>query len=138
MSRRHSKSHSRTDPVQRGPISTIRYTPINRVLHTLNLVQQLESQYASQTRRAFKAPTQRRYHPNPIRPIQTVTGSSARFNHNRLSTLYQSPWQFAEPNKVGICQRRRERREVLHALKRTGKGSRSRRNRTANSDLHCR
>lgn len=137
MSRRRSKSHSRNDLVQRGSIIT---TATPRVLHTINLLQQLEhnNAYHRTTRHAVKNTNARRYHPNPIRPIQKIDGNLAGFNHHRLSTLYQSPWKLLEPNKVGICVRRRTRRQVLHALKRTGKGSRARRHYTAYSEVHCR
>lgn len=136
MSRRRSKSNSRNDLVQRGPITT---TAIPRMLHTINLLQQLEQNNAyHRTRRSTQNTNARRYHPNPIRPIQKIDGNLAGFNHHRLSTLYQSPWKLVEPNKVGICVRRRTRREVLHALKRTGKGSRARRHYTVNSEIHCR
>lgn len=143
MARRNSKSHSRNDHTQRGSItSTATQTHFNnyqRVLRNIHLLQQLELQNAYHApRRSIKAPSIRRYHPNKLATIQTIDGSPARFNHNRLSTLYQSPWQLAVPHKVGVCQRRRERREVLHALKRTGKGSRARRKYTANTELHCR
>lgn len=137
MSRRRSKSDYRNDPAQRGSITT---TATPRVLRTMNLLQLLEQNnaYHAPTRSAVKDTNARRYHPNPIRPIQKIDGTSAGFNHHRLSTLYQSPWRILEPNKVGVCIRRRTRREVLHALKRTGKGSRSRRHYTANSFIHCR
>lgn len=42
-----------------------------------------------------------------------------------------------QPEKVRFCVRRKERREVLFALKRTGKGSRGPRRRTANSSWRC-
>lgn len=48
-------------------------------------------------------------------------------------------FRFNMPNKVAICVRRQKRREVLFALKRTGKGSRVRkRRRNDYSDVSCR
>jgi len=45
---------------------------------------------------------------------------------------------FRAPNRVLLCIRRKQRREVLHALKRTGKGARSPRRRNYWSDVSCR
>lgn len=44
---------------------------------------------------------------------------------------------FAKPSNVAVCVRRHRRREVLFALRKTGKGSRSRRSRNAFSDVSC-
>lgn len=44
---------------------------------------------------------------------------------------------FREPKRVWICVRRKMRREALFALRRTGKGSRSRRRRRDFSDMRC-
>lgn len=41
------------------------------------------------------------------------------------------------PEKVRFCVRRKERREVIFALRKTGKGSRARRQRTGNSSWRC-
>lgn len=47
-------------------------------------------------------------------------------------------FRFNVPEKVAVCVRRKERREVLFALKKRGKGSRSRRLRNEFSDVSCR
>lgn len=44
---------------------------------------------------------------------------------------------FAQPSKVAVCVRRGVRREVLHALKRTGKGAGSSRRRSWTSKIGC-
>lgn len=46
--------------------------------------------------------------------------------------------KFAVPADVVICARRKERREVLFAYRRTGKGARSLKRRTPYSDFSCR
>lgn len=47
-------------------------------------------------------------------------------------------FRFTSPKKVAICVRRQRRREVLFALRKTGKGSRSKRRRNDHSDISCR
>lgn len=135
MARNRSKSHSRTDPVQRGPINT---TATHRVLHTPSILKQLELINAySRTWHATQNPSSRVFHPARYTPVTKIDGTSPRFNHNRLRTLYQSPFKLLNSNKVGICIRRKQRREVLHALRRTGKGARSPRRRTSTTEYHC-
>lgn len=46
-------------------------------------------------------------------------------------------FRFTRPNNVAVCVRRQRRKEVLFALKRTGKGSKSRRHRNSLSDVSC-
>lgn len=45
--------------------------------------------------------------------------------------------RFAVPDKVVVCVRRKQRREVLHALRRTGKGAGAPRHRNYQSDISC-
>jgi len=133
---RSSNHQSRNVTAQRDPVSTI---ATRSVLHpTLTLNHLLEQQHhALRTRELTQAPTRKRFHPLTFTPITTLAGSPARLNHNRLRTLYQSPFEIARPDKVGICVRRKERREVLHALNRTGKGARAKRRLTDTSKFHC-
>lgn len=79
----------------------------------------------------------RRFHPARFTTAKTLAGKSARFNHNRLGSLYQSPWTLISPKSTSICIRRTTRRQVLHALRRTGKGAQSKRQYTDQSDIHC-
>lgn len=46
--------------------------------------------------------------------------------------------QFVDPRQVVVCVRRQQRKEVLHALGRTGRGARAPRRRTWRSDISCR
>jgi len=45
---------------------------------------------------------------------------------------------FVHPQKVAVCVRRHQRKEVLFALGRAGKGARKRPRRTASSEISCR
>lgn len=58
------------------------------------------------------------------------------------STPYRNPFAatrlgFNVPAKVSVCVRRSQRKEVLFALRRTGKGSRSPKRRNYWSDVQC-
>jgi len=44
---------------------------------------------------------------------------------------------FRNPEKVAVCVRRHERKEVLHALRRVGRGSGRRRRRNEASNIRC-
>lgn len=96
----------------------------------------------------------RRFHPDPIvRPIAEPKAASRlklpresavsshrsvqdRSRNSRAGTL---PVQvaFSQPKQVTVCIRRKTRREVLFAKKRTGKGAQSRRTLNQWSDVKC-
>lgn len=68
------------------------------------------------------------------RPFLTTRGMVSNF----------SPWivdvarvAFESPEKVMVCVRRKMRREVLHALRITGKSGTGKRRRTPASNIHC-
>lgn len=67
--------------------------------------------------------------PNPKRPGLTPRASHARGVFSRMG--------FSAPKFVAVCIRRHERREVLFAKKRTGKGSRSPKRRGTLSHIRC-
>lgn len=85
----------------------------------------------------------RQWHPAPFRPAAALQRSAARVVAKQPAHKWQ-PAQtkailaFADPDKVSICARRSRRREVLFALKRTAKGSGSRRRRNEFSKISCR
>lgn len=90
-----------------------------RLYHPLDDVRPAKglSKYASQI-------TVTPYKRNKARPKAAPTPDVFRFN---------------APQKVAVCVRRKTRREVLFALKRTGKGSRRRRRRrNYYSEVSCR
>lgn len=132
--RRASKSRSSYNlPTQRDILTPIARSPLLRqqlLIH--KLIQQL-------ARPHVEPPIdRRRYNPRAFAHPETLTQSSARLNNRRLRKIYASPFEISVPHKVGICIRRKSRREVLHALKRTGKGAgRKLRRYTYYSDFHC-
>lgn len=56
------------------------------------------------------------------------------------STIEGTPWQtaFREPDKVLICARRQIRREVMHALKKSGRGGQKKPRYSEYSKISCR
>lgn len=100
----------------------------------------------------------RRWAPTGREPVREATGRPARIVHKvasrrtverprgsgfssvrRMSArkfLPEVP-SFAAPGRVMICLKRKIRREVLFAFKRTGKGARSKKRRNEWSDVRC-
>ena len=64
-----------------------------------------------------------------------AVGSYARPTQNRGELPSQIA--FSNPNRVAICIRRKRRKEVLFALRKTGRGSRARRHYNAHSFVRC-
>lgn len=78
----------------------------------------------------------RTWHPDPIHRRQA-------FKSGRVGARIINPagdrLSWRRPARLAVCVRRQERKEVLHALRRTGKGARSpRRRRTWLSSVSCR
>lgn len=133
MSKRRN-NRSRQERMQRDviPIATPR---VLRPLIIHKLINQIEAHHGS-------APTthtqdRRRYQPARVAPVKTPSGLVARLATNRPGKLYENPWAIVRPRNLALCERRKARREVLHALRRTGKGSRAKRKYTATSELKC-
>lgn len=94
---------------------------------------------------SYKIPADRReWHPEgKFRPAGTISRrdqarivvkSAPARTRNDISNRVG----FAVPKKVSVCVRRKQRKEVIHALRLTGKGSRSpRRIRDWYSDIDC-
>lgn len=86
----------------------------------------------------------RLYHPVSPAPAKTFTtkaaadvlGSPVRKGPLARSTLSADFFKFRQPKAVAICVRRKQRREVLFASGKGGKGWRRKR-RNAWSDVHC-
>lgn len=105
--------------------SRSKYSQISSVLHDLAARQVLQSvtENLKSGPKAFKkqAVVNRVIRNQAIRP-QSQKLSRAKLA--RSSLLFPSDsYKFARPERVGVCVRRHQRREVLHALKFTGKGS---------------
>lgn len=75
----------------------------------------------------------RTYHPlGPMRPPKTWSGHSVtpvkpKFSNKKFQRNLPFGLQFAAPKETLVCVRRKRRKEVLHALKKTGKGAGRRR-----------
>lgn len=83
----------------------------------------------------------RTYHPlGADRPARQVSGHPSKPLRVTPSRKFKIPTQlgFTDPRQVAVCVRRKQRKEVLHALKKTGKGKRHRRpRRTWLSNIRC-
>lgn len=87
----------------------------------------------------------RQFYPDVFRPARglfswsaDVVASEPRKVSRRSDLSVPFRLAFRKPSEVVLCARRHRRREVLFALRRTGKGSRSRRRRrNAYSDVRC-
>lgn len=67
----------------------------------------------------------RRYHPDLFAPLRQTDGTrAAPLRVTKKPFKRQLPFglQFAVPEKTVVCVRRKQRKEVLHALRKTGSG----------------
>lgn len=132
---RQTVIHSR--PIQRD-LSTIANRP--RLLDTI--------QYPFKAFSLTPVEDRRTYHPDgPFRPARTFRGTPAsvsgsrKLDHRAKSRSFRnlsSVINFQVPSSVLICVRRKSRREVLFARKKTRRGSRSGRSRNWFSSISCR
>lgn len=88
----------------------------------------------------------RTWHPDGRihRPIRMTTTQRPRlkpvaFSAPKFKNTLPTKIGFDVPRKVAICVRRKQRKEVLHALKKTGRsgGGRKKARRNIHSDIHC-
>jgi len=79
--------------------------------------------------RSFSRPQHTLVTPGPKNPDRV--GNSIR------SSTLPSAVAFQAPTKVLVCVRRHIRKEVLHALQKTGKSGQKRPRRSYYSDIHC-
>lgn len=90
----------------------------------------------------------RSYHPEALtqmRPVRMINSQRPRLipvafssPKYKFNNLVPTAIGFKIPNKVAICVRRKQRKEILHALKKTGRGKRTSRGRRSQwSDIHC-
>lgn len=125
-------SHSRKNSKQREIINTFA-TP--RVLLPLTIANVIAKQ---RLQNALQQTDKRFYNPTKINRPLTLRKTPARTNRNLLRGIYDSPFRILDPKQTGICIRRKQRRQVIFALKRTGKGSGSKRRRYTNhSNYQC-
>lgn len=72
----------------------------------------------------------RTYHPlDTFRPVMEIGGTPSGPRQVKRSFKRSLPFglQFGKPEKTAICVRRNTRKEVLHAMRKTGKGGGPRR-----------
>lgn len=81
----------------------------------------------------------RLHYPSRLRPAVGVTRSSTEVVVPNINNYDLGGFSFGDPSLVAICLRRQRRREVLHAYRRTGKGSgrNKKRRRTWHSSISC-
>lgn len=135
MARKRSSSGDRTDKLLRDVFSpSILSEPRLQPLRGLE-----------QARAVVKAVEDRRtFHPlRDLRPAGSLSKASRRIvvSHstpNLARGLHPPPGlSFSVPRDVAVCVRRKERREVLFAKGKQGKGARSPRRRNRFSDIGC-
>lgn len=122
MARRRRKRERRSDAISQSPVRSL----------TVRLSRPLA---LPSPRHLVEVDDRRRHHPlDFFRPARTWSGHPTRPNVVKPAVRKFSPslpfgTRFADPRRTVICVRRKERKEVLFALKRTGKGARARRRR---------
>lgn len=132
MGRRRRNAVMRTAMIVQGP--EVRRTPPAFSLAQLGALRAARDLVKSLEDR-------RQFHPlGDFRPVSSVRRASRRFVIPKASSPFKlsTGIAFAVPREVSVCVRRRERREVLHALKKVGAGSRARyRRRNYWSSVSC-
>lgn len=68
---------------------------------------------------------------------RTYTARSNTFNRSTGRSQTKAAISFENPDRVLVCVRRGIRKEVLHALRKTGKVGQKRPRRSVFSDVHC-
>lgn len=109
------------------------YVPRALALPTLGAFRDGSSGYPDRRERVFAR----------ARPQLSFNPAATRLNPDAFGRAVRSSLtaglRFAIPEQVGICHRRKSRREVLFALRRTGRGAGAkRRTRTRYSNISCR
>lgn len=91
----------------------------------------------------------RLFHPDPDY-VGTITGDAeigevyspsvprkTNKKHPLQTSMPRGVMAFSQPAHVAVCVRRQQRREVLHALRKTGRGGSARRRYNHNSKIRC-
>ena len=90
----------------------------------------------------------RTFHPEgPNRPARSLSSSRHRLRVPKTPSRYQYSLKksyvpheigFVDPERVLVCVRRRQRRQVMHAMKKAGKRGQRRPRRSYYSSVSCR
>lgn len=73
------------------------------------------------TREAFRVRITRRDDPRPIRALKRMIRPFQRTSQGRINPYHIDSW-VRNPIQTAVCKARQVRKEVLHALSKTGKG----------------
>lgn len=143
-SRNRSRRDARDISNRRLPTSIdSNYTPSPARFDSLNFLREIEDR--------------REWHPEgPRRPARSTNRSRHRLTEHKTITRRESPIRdpmsglrefpatsetfrigFEEPKQVAVCVRRKQREEVLHAFKKTGKVGQKRPKRSWYSNISC-
>jgi len=109
------------------PVVVVRPPPIPS---SVSLVRALQAQKLHQS----SLPDRRKFTPKGIRTAKTIAGNLARFTPRLVRAAVRPTFNI--PSRVLVCLRRKVRREVLHALRRTN-GSGGGRKRNVWSNVRC-
>lgn len=117
-------------------------TPIADAVFDTPLTNRLLSYTPSPQGPLIDVEDRRTWHPEDFfRPAMEIGGTRTTQRVVKKSFKPQLPFglQFAVPEKTAICVRRKTRKEVLHAMRKTGGGQRRRNKPTKNwySKLGC-
>jgi len=94
-------------------------------------------------RRAVRAvDDRRRFDPNIVRPAYSLGRDARRlvaktFPVGKRDDRLSARVGFAVPERVAVCVRRQQRREVIHATRKNGSGGSRRRRRNYWTDIDC-
>lgn len=148
MARRRRRSEQRDNfSIATPPTPTVLLNPPTPSLrpydpHIVSRALDAERRALTRTINLMELEDRRYWHPDPIRPPQTVP---TRRSANRLSrrlihvgSINHGLVGFTDPRRIVLCARRAMRRQVMFALRKTGKGAaRKHRHRNAHSNIRC-
>lgn len=130
MNRRHRRElleHEAQRDLHQQLINTQELIATRRVLRTKQILRLHHLTQLLERPANENTPRRPRHHPFPLGASEPNPQPAPKFDKRLSYSLYQSPWTVIAPARVHTCIRRKQRREVLHALRRTGKGAKSRR-----------
>ena len=94
-------------------------------------------------RQILQLEDRRQWHPSRTlrpRPLPVTVGSMRRTDRLISAGPTLKSLNFEKPSNVAVCVRRKQRKEIMHALRATGKGASSRKKKRRNywSSIGCR
>lgn len=106
---------------------------------TLALVRLLQSTpQPPRINRNVKYPSDaRRFTFDKFAATAPLTRTPKRPAPDRYGKAIRDQLRYTYPDQTAVCLRRKQRREVLHALRRTRKGAGGKKRRSYRSNIHC-